>query len=77
MTVLKTILTIIQVLVAILLVAIVTSQSGKNSGLGAITGNSETFMSKNKSASLDAKLSKATKWIAGLFIVLTLALNFI
>ena len=75
MTVIHTILTVIQVIFALLLVLVVTVQSGKNSGLGAITGNSETFMSKNQGATLDAKLAKATKWIAGVFVLLTLVLN--
>ena len=75
MTVLHTILTIIQVICAALLVLVVTVQSGKSSGLSAITGSSESFLSKNQGATLDAKLSRATKWIAGVFVVLTLVLN--
>lgn len=70
------ILTILQVLCAVALVAIVTLQSGKSSGLGsAVSGSAETFLSRNKGASLDAKLSRATKWVAGAFILLTLVLN--
>ena len=70
------ILTIVQVVCAIALVAIVSLQSGKSSGLGsAVSGSAETFLSRNKSASLDAKLSRATKWVAGVFILLTLILN--
>ena len=77
MTVVHTILTVVQIILAVVLIAVVTLQSGKNSGLGAITGNSETFMAKNQGASLDAKLTKATKWVAIAFVVLTLALNLI
>lgn len=75
MTVVHTILTVIQVIFALLLVLVVSAQSGKSSGLGAISGNSETFMSKNQGASTDAKLAKATKWVAVVFVVLTLVLN--
>ena len=75
MTVLHTILTVIQVICAALLVLVVTVQSGKNSGLSAITGSSDSFLSKNQGATLDAKLSRATKWIAAVFVVLTLVLN--
>lgn len=75
LTVIHTILTVVQVICAILLVIVVTVQSGKNSGLGAISGNSDTFMAKNQSATFDAKLTKATKWIAIVFIVLTLIMN--
>ena len=75
MKVLHIILTVIQVLCAIGLVSIVMMQSGKESGMGAITGSSESFLSKNKNGSRDAKLATLTKWMAGVFMVLTLALN--
>ena len=75
MKVLHIILTVIQVLCAVGLVGIVMMQSGKEGGLGAITGSSDSFFSKNKDASRDAQLAKLTKWIAAVFMVLTLALN--
>ena len=47
MTALHTVLTIIQVLLAVALVAIVTLQSGKSSGLSsAIAGGDNSFMGK-------------------------------
>ncbi len=75
MKVLHIILTVIQVLCAVGLVAIVMMQSGKESGMGVITGSSDSFLSKNKSGSRDAMLAKLTKWVAGVFMVLTLVLN--
>ena len=76
MEVLHIILTVIQCLAAVGLVVIVMVQSGKSAGLsGAITGSTESFMSKNKGSSLDAKLAKATKWVAAVFLVLTFVLN--
>ena len=75
MKVLHIILTVIQVLCSIGLVAIVMMQSGKEGGLGAITGSSDSFLSKNKSSSREAQLAKLTKWIAAVFLVLTLVLN--
>ena len=72
---LNLILTVIQVLVSVALVAIVMLQSGKSAGLsGAISGAADTFLSKNKAKSLDAKLAKMTKWVAILWVVLTLVL---
>ena len=44
---------------------------------GAIAGGAETFLSKGKAKSLDAKLAKATKWFAIAFVILTLVLNLI
>ena len=68
-------ITIIQVLCGVALVAIVMLQSGKSAGLsGAIAGGADTFLSKNKAKSLDSKLAKATKWVAIVWVLLTLAL---
>ena len=75
MNVLHIILTVIQVLCAIGLVAIVMLQTGKGGLSGSIAGSGEGFMSKNKSAGKDAKLAKYTKIIAGIFLVLTFVLN--
>ena len=47
---------------------------GPDSGLGAIAGASESFLSKNKAKSADAKLARWTKWVAIAFMVLTLVL---
>ena len=68
--------TILQVLAGLAVTAIVLAQSGKSAGLsGSISGGAETFMSKGKAKSLDAKLAKMTKWFALGFVVLTLVLN--
>ena len=78
MATVKLILTIIQVLGAVFLTFVVLAQSGKSAGLsGAIAGGAETFLSKGKAKSLDAKLAKATKWFAIAFVILTLVLNLI
>ena len=77
MEVLRTILTIVQVLLAVVLVVVVTLQSGKSEGLSAAIGggSKDSFLTKNKSKTFDAKLARATKWIGGVFILLTLGLN--
>lgn len=72
MEVLKIVLTVVQVITSIALIAIVLFQSGKESGLsGALSGNNETYMSK-AGGSLDKKLASATKWVALAWVVLTL-----
>lgn len=69
------ILSIIMVLLSIFLIAVVLLQSGKTAGLsGAIAGGVDTFLSKNKAKTLDAKLAKATKWVAIAFLVISLVL---
>ena len=68
--------TIVQLLAALVLITVVLFQSGKSQGLsGAIGGIADSNMSKGKAKSIDAKLAKATKWIAAVFIVLTLVLD--
>ena len=75
MTTLELILTIIQLISGLAVTVIVLMQSGKSAGLsGAISGAADTFLSKNKAKTVDAKLAKATKWVAILWVVLTLAL---
>ena len=72
----KTTFLIIHLLACISLIAIVVLQSGKSSGLsGALSGSSDTYLSKNKAKSRDARLTLATKWVAGVFVILTIALN--
>ena len=69
------VLAIIQVLCGLAVIAVVMLQSGKSAGLsGAIAGGADTFLSKNKAKSVDAKLAKMTKWVAILWVVLTLVL---
>lgn len=78
METLKLILTIIQLISGLAVTVVVLMQSGKSAGLsGAIAGGAETFLSKGKAKSLDAKLAKATKWFALAFALLTLVLNII
>jgi preprotein translocase subunit SecG len=74
----QTIITIVQLLACVVLILVVLLQSGKTAGLaGAIGGGSDTYLSKNKGKTLDAKLSRATKWVAIVFAVLTLVLSII
>ena len=68
--------TILQLISALILIAVVLFQSGKSQGLsGAIGGIADSYLSKSKAKSVDAKLAKATKWVGAVFVVLTLLLN--
>ena len=68
--------TILQLISALILIAVVLFQSGKSQGLsGAIGGIADSYLSKSKAKSGDAKLAKATKWVGAVFVVLTLVLN--
>lgn len=72
---LKLVLTVVDVIAAVFLTAVIMLQSGKSAGLsGAIGGVADSFLAKNKARTLDAKLARATKWVGALFLVLTLIL---
>lgn len=76
MTPVTIVLTVLQLISGLLVTVIVLAQSGKSSGLsGVIAGGAETFMSKGKAKTLDAKLAKATKWFGLAFVILTLVLT--
>ena len=75
MTTVQLVVSIIYFILALALIAVVMLQSGKSAGLsGAIAGGADTFLSKNKAKSADARLARMTKWIAIVFMVLTLVL---
>ena len=69
-------ITIVQLLAALVLILVVLFQSGKSQGLsGTIGGIADSYMSKGKARTIDAKLAKATKWVGAVFVVLTLVLD--
>ena len=67
------------VLVAALIVtAVVLLQQGHRHGInGAISGGADTFLSKSKARTFDAKIARFTKFIAIAFFVLVLVANVI
>ena len=73
----ETVLVILQALCSIALIVVIMMQSGKEAGLsGALAGNSDSYLSKNGN-SLDKLLASSTKWIALVWLVLTLVLSLI
>lgn len=77
MSVLSTIMIVLEAIASIALIIVVLLQSGKEAGLsGALSGSSDSYLSKNKGG-LDHVLASSTKWIAIAWIVLTLVLSFL
>ena len=80
MEVLKTVIAILEVIASIAVIIVIIFQSGKEAGMeagmGALTGKNETYLSKSKYGNLDKILASATKWIALVWILLTLSLSF-
>ena len=78
MEVVKIVLIVLEVIASIGLILVVLMQSGKEAGLsGALAGNNDSYMNKSKMGGMDKMLAKATKWIALVWIVLTLILSLI
>lgn len=78
MGVVKTILIVLESIASLGLIVVVLLQSGKEDGLsGALSGSSNSYLSKNKNGSLDHILASSTKWIAIAWILLTLLLSLV
>ncbi len=76
MSTLEIIFGIVLIAFSIILVLVVLFQEGKQQGLGAITGNaSDTFLSKNKSRSIDAFLERWTRFLAVGFFLIVIFIN--
>lgn len=70
MAVVKTILTVVFIVLSLALTVIVLLQEGKSAGLGAIAGAADTYWGKNKGRSMEGVLVKATRVMVVLFIVI-------
>ena len=78
MGVLETVLIVLEAICSLTLIVIILLQSGKESGLsGALSGTSNSYLSKNKNGGLDQILATSTKWVALVWILLTLALSLV
>ncbi|MDO4743401.1 MAG: preprotein translocase subunit SecG [bacterium] len=78
MSVWEVLLGIVILIVSVLIIGFVLLQEGRRAGInGAISGGADTFLSKNKARTLDAFLSRFTKYIAILFFILAIVANYI
>ena len=72
------VLTVLEAIASIALIVVVLLQSGKEAGLsGALTGGADTYLSKNKKKGMDQMLASSTKWIALVWVLLTLSLSLV
>jgi preprotein translocase subunit SecG len=70
---------VLSVLVSILsiaLIAVVLLQDGKDQGLGALAGNTDSYLNKTGK---DGKsiIASSTKWVAVAWLVCVLAMSFV
>ena len=75
MDILKIVLYIVFVIDCIALSAIILLQEGKSAGLGTIGGVADSYGGQNKGRSMEGALVKSTKFLAILFLVLSVVLN--
>jgi preprotein translocase subunit SecG len=69
---------ILLVITSVAIVILVLMQQSRRAGLsGAISGGAETFFGKNKSNSVEAKLSRFTKILGVVFFVVALFCTFL
>lgn len=71
----KLALEIIVLLVSVALIFIVLSQEGKETGLGSLSGTTDTYWSRNKGRSKEGMLVKVTTILTILLIVICLLLS--
>lgn len=77
MGVVEIILGVLILLAAVAIIGAVVLQEGHDEGLGAISGNTDSFFSKGKGRSYDEILSRATKVLGIVFVVLIVLVNII
>ena len=75
MAVLKTVLTVVFIIICIALTVIILLQEGKSAGLGAISGAADTYWGKNKGRSMEGALVKVTRVLVILFLLISIVLN--
>lgn len=75
MAVVKTILTVVFILICLALTVIILMQEGKSAGLGAIAGAADTYWGRNKGRSMEGMLVKITRVLVILFMLIAAILN--
>ncbi len=66
---------IVLLLFSLAIIIVVLLQEGSQKNVGVVTGGADTFLSKNKARSVDAFLSRWTKFIAVGFFIFVIVVN--
>ena len=69
-----TALSIVLIITALFLIVTVLLQSADEGGIGALSGQSDSYFSKAKAKTFEAKLALGTKIAAAVFVVLSILL---
>ncbi len=74
MGVVEVILSVVLILTALFMIVTVLLQSSNAQGIGAVSGQVDSYFSKNKAKTVEAKLALGTKIAAAVFVVLSLVM---
>ncbi|MBE6779556.1 MAG: preprotein translocase subunit SecG [Clostridia bacterium] len=78
MSALEYIVGTVVILVSLAIIFVVLFQQGRRAGInGVISGGADTFLSKTKARTWDARLARMTKYFAIAFFVLAIVANII
>ena len=69
-----TAVSIVLIIAALFMIVTVLLQSSEGNGIGALSGQSDSYFSKSKAKTMEAKLALGTKIAAGVFVVLSLVM---
>ena len=71
----RTAFTIVFILIRIALIVVVLMQEGKSAGLGALTGQADSYVRKNHGRTREGRLERATVILGVLFFVIAIGLE--
>ena len=69
-----TAVSIVLIIAALFMIVTVLLQSAEEGGISAISGQSNSYFSKSKAKTFEAKLALGTKIAASIFVVLSLVM---
>ena len=69
-----TVISVVLIIAALFMIVTVLLQSAEEGGISAISGQSNSYFSKSKAKTFEAKLALGTKIAASIFVVLSLVM---
>ena len=72
----ETILSVVVSILSIALIAVVLLQEGSDQGLGAMSGNADSYLNKTGKNG-KSLIASSTKWIAAAWLILILCMSFV
>ncbi len=71
----RTVVTVLFIIVCIALIVVILMQEGKSAGLGSLSGQVDSYVSKNRGRTREGKLERATVILGILFFALAIGLS--